>query len=218
MPWQASRRAQGQTRAIPAVPLCPLISVGWPCVGLWEGMRTDQIQLLLLLLTDHAQTLTWCCHGLSFPFSLCIWLRKRILHWCQAKQESNHFPDKQMCQNHLFLWGPTNVFHDLGSLTHDEVGNVQSSLTSETPRCCTFIQLTTSICPLASFNRKKYIHIFPVALPLVPFVILSKSIPVNSWAGPCGRGLFQLLRWQVWGVWSVRWHTRQETCSHGGSA
>lgn len=49
-----------------------------------------------------------------------------------------------------------------------------------------------SICSPTSLNRKKSIHIFRAVLPLPSSEVLSRSIQVHSWVGPCswcGRGM-----------------------------
>lgn len=106
-------------------PLGPLISVGWPHVVLYKEREQTKPSCCLCF-----SLLTLDCQPGEPQTLLSIQsvrlVANQILHWCQARQEINHFLPKQMCQNQLLPWGPTKVFHDLGSLTHDKVGNVGS--------------------------------------------------------------------------------------------
>lgn len=184
------KEPSGKSGLMPAVAPLPFISVGWPCVGLCEGVRTDKTLLQLLVLTAHAQPLTGCCRGLSFqsvhlvtkpdPSPTSSQIGKRSVS-SQTKVSETSLP---MGSHKCFPWP------QLSDSWQD--GECARPLMSETPRCWTFIKLTASICSPTSLNRKKSIHIFQAVLPLPSSEVLSRSIQVHSWVGPCswcGRGV-----------------------------
>lgn len=132
------KEPSGKSGLMPAGAPLPFISVGWPCVGLCEGVRTDKTLLQLLVLTAHAQSLAGCCHGFSLhsvhlvtkpdPSPTSSQIGKRSVS-SQTKVSETSLP---MGSHKCFPWP------QLSDSWQD--GECARPLMLETPRCRTFIK------------------------------------------------------------------------------